>query len=95
MGLLVVLAVFLGDGSSDAEGTKGVRACPVEYSIPRGLVVATLYTCRLPLGRDQGFLCQAHHRLQEVVVQPHLVVELVDGEGLGDGVEPIVAQASS
>jgi len=75
--------------------SKWVRACPVEYSIPQGLVVAALYPCRLALNRDHDLLCQVHHRLEEVVVQPHLVVELIDGEGLGDGVELIVAQASS
>lgn len=29
---------------------------------------------------------------KEVEIEPHLVVELIDGEGLGHGVEPIVAQ---
>jgi len=75
--------------------SKWVRVCPVEYSIPQGLVVAALYPCRLALNKDHDLLCQVHHRLEEVVVQPHLVVELIDGEGLGDGVELIVAQASS
>jgi hypothetical protein len=33
--------------------------------------------------------------LQEVVVDPYFVVELVDGDGLGDGIEAVVAQVSS
>ena len=36
------------------------------------------------------FLVQAHHGLEEVMVQPKLVIELVEQVGLGNRVETIV-----
>jgi len=77
-----LFSAFLGDGGGFAEAVEGGAR----------LVVAAPYLCRLALRRDHDLLCQAHHRLEEVVVHPHLVVELIDGDGLGDGIEPIVAQ---
>jgi hypothetical protein len=41
---------------------------------------------------DSRLLFQAHDRLEEVVAKPHLVVQLVEGQRLGDGIEPFIAQ---
>ena len=54
----------------------------------------TFHPCTLPTFPDHLFLNQVHDRLEEVVVKPHLVVELVEGQGLSNGVESLIAQAT-
>ena len=59
-------------------------------------VVAVLHSCRLTIiTRDNDLLLQPHHWLEEVVVEPRSVVEVVQSQGLGDGVETLVAQVST
>ena len=41
---------------------------------------------------EVGFVFEAHDRLEEVVVEPQLVVEAINGQGVGDGVEAFVAE---
>ena len=40
-------------------------------------------------------LLEMHNGLKEVVVDPHLVVELTEGQGLGNRVESIIAQVGA
>jgi hypothetical protein len=35
-----------------------------------------------------------HDRLKEVIVDPHLIIELIDSQHVGDGVEAFIAQIS-
>jgi hypothetical protein len=54
-----------------------------------GLVEASSDAYRLTVGKGRGgggFLDKAHDWLEEVVVEPHLFIELVDGVGLLGGV---------
>ncbi len=44
------------------------------------------------VGGENDFLGQAHDGLEEVVVAPHVVIELVEKDGLRDGIETVVAE---
>ena len=56
-----------------------------------GLAVVTTYTVGLTRGREHRFLPHAQDGLEEVVVQPHLVVELVEEPCLVNCVESSIA----
>lgn len=60
-----------------------------------GVVEATLDPGVLARDRCDLFLDQMHHGLEEVVVEPHLVVETIEQTGLFDGVQAIIADDSS
>jgi hypothetical protein len=59
------------------------------------LFVAAFDTCRAAFDGDDGLLGQMHDRLEEVVIEPHFVIQQVEKAGLLDGVEAIVAQVST
>jgi hypothetical protein len=81
-----LVSAFWGEGRGFAEAVEGGAR----------LVMAALDPCRLAISsRDHDLLPQAHHGLEEVVIGPHLVVELIKSQGLGDGVEALVAQIGS
>ena len=69
------------------------RTQTVEGGLGRG--VAAFDTGRLTLLLDDDFLRQAHHRLKEIVVDPHLVIQPVQSQGLGDSVETVVTHIGS
>ena len=46
-------------------------------------------------GGKDGFVLQTQDRLEEVVIQPHQVVELVQQVGLPDGVQALIAQVGA
>jgi hypothetical protein len=41
---------------------------------------------------DDGFLGQTHDRLEEVVIEPQVVVERIEGQGLRDGIETVKSE---
>jgi hypothetical protein len=59
------------------------------------LVEAALHTPGAICGRGHSLLAETDHRLEQVVVEPHFVVELIEQQGLGHGVETLVAEEGS
>ena len=60
-----------------------------------GLVIATFDTGRTLLDGDDDLLSQMHDGLEEIVIEPHLVVEQVKDLGLFHGIKAIAAQVSA
>jgi len=83
---LQALARLLGDGVGLAEAVER----------DAGVVIAPPGAGGVVLGGGKEYLVhQVHDGPEEVVVEPHLVVEVVEGEGLLDGVQPFMAQESA
>ncbi len=49
----------------------------------------------LVIAGDDCLLTQAHDGLEEVVIEPHFVIELIERQGLRHGVEALIAQVSA
>src|SRR4030042_2277750 len=80
-----LLLLLCRDGVSLAQAVQGGA----------GSVEASSDAKRLAVERGRGsrcFLSEAHDRLEEVVVEPHLLIELVDGLGLFGSVKASRAQ---
>jgi hypothetical protein len=60
-----------------------------------GRAVATPDVRGAVLSGVGGFLLHAKDGLEEVVVEPHSVIEAVEGSGLGDRVEALMAEVAS
>jgi len=76
-----VFPLLLADGGGGTQAVEGSRRSVVAAFHSRTL-------CFL----GEGLLGQAHDRLEEVVVGPQSVVELVGKQGLGNGVEAVRAE---
>jgi hypothetical protein len=79
------VTIFKGDGVGVAQ------------AVERGLslVIATFDTGRALLDRDDDLLSQMHDGLEEIVIEPHLVVEHVKDLGVLHGIQAIAAQVSA
>ncbi len=63
-------------------------------TIKRGarLIVAPFHSCWLTVFTDHLFSDQVHDGLEEVVVDPHLVVQCIESQYLSNGVDAVIAQ---
>ena len=57
-----------------------------------GIVIVADDAGRLPFLTDHLFLGEVHHRLEEIVVDPQLLIQGIERQGLGDRVKPFIAE---
>jgi hypothetical protein len=75
------VTVILGDGGSGTQAIEGGL----------GSVIATYDVRWTSFEWGDDLVGQVHDWLEEVVVEPHFVVERVEDLGLFDGIEPTIA----
>ena len=74
-----------GNGLSKTEAIKGCLCSVVSSSDGDAVMVVA----------DDLLLDQAHDGLEEVVIEPHIVIEAIESQGLVHSVKPPVAKVGS